>query len=159
MLKKAFRRRNAFWMPWNLKITIVYIWFCSGLFKVKVIMSWSVHMHRIHHFVETGNPKMKINVKKQKHVSKVYNKNGDYYECWICGMYYLGSVVSYFRNHIWTSTHFLLPRKNWTYIPICNASQHTPCYPYHSNRISDHHTTWADFYDNCCRTHICHLRA
>ena len=37
---------------------------------------------------------MKINVKKQKHVSKVYNKNGDYYEYWICGMYYLGSVVS-----------------------------------------------------------------
>ena len=31
----------------------------------------------------------------------MYNKSGDYYEYWICGMYYLGSVVSGFRtlNH------------------------------------------------------------
>lgn len=72
----------------------------SGLFKVKVIMSWSVHTHRIHHFVETGNLKNENKCKNKKTVSKAYNKSGDYYECWICGMYYLGSVVSCFRNNV-----------------------------------------------------------
>lgn len=47
---------------------------------------------------------MKINVKKQKIVSKkrcdtIYPKGANY-EYWICGMYYLGSVVSCFGNHI-----------------------------------------------------------
>ena len=30
----------------------------------------------------------------------MYNKSGDYYECWICGMYYFGSILSYFRNNV-----------------------------------------------------------
>ncbi len=30
----------------------------------------------------------------------MYNKSGGYYECWICGMYYFGSILSYFRNNV-----------------------------------------------------------
>lgn len=42
----------------------------SGLFKVKVIMFRSVHTHRIHHFVETGNLKNENKCKNQKAISK-----------------------------------------------------------------------------------------
>lgn len=46
---------------------------------------------------------MKINVKNrklfQKRCDTIYPKGANY-EYWICGMYYLGSVVSCFGNHI-----------------------------------------------------------
>lgn len=98
MWKKAFRIRNAFWMPWNLKITIVYIWLCSGLFKVVVILSWIVHTHRIHHFVVSGNPIMKINVKIRKLFQKRIIRDMRN-QCFIYFVILsIGAILSYFLS-------------------------------------------------------------